>query len=129
MASGRLCLVVVACFAPAAHAFSLAARAPTGRLAHPTVALAPARAALPTLGRRASVPHAQAGAATADDDSDNWPKFLPPRKELKKVLPLGVMFFFILVTLCPAFGDSNHARTSCPLTPVRSPGPVRRVRA
>ena len=50
--------------------------------------------ALPTLGRTRVPLAAEATAAAGGDDT--WPKFLPPKKELKKVLPLGLMFFFIL---------------------------------
>jgi len=49
------------------------------------------RSALPALGQRTSALRAAEAAA-----SGNWPAFLPPRKELKKVLPLGLMFFCIL---------------------------------
>ena len=55
----------------------------------------PARSALPELVRRRTVAPRFQLAAAAPDDS-NWPTFLPPRKELKKVLPLGLMFFCIL---------------------------------
>jgi AAA family ATP:ADP antiporter len=58
-------------------------------------------AALPTLARRSAPPQLQAAAASGDAEEDSGPlaklaSMLPPKKELKKVLPLGLMFFFIL---------------------------------
>ena len=94
---GTVLTAMVALLLPAqALAFSAATVLPTPRV----TALAPHsqqwRTALPALGRRSFTPRLQEAALPADGGKSNWPAFLPPRKELKKVLPLGLMFFCIL---------------------------------
>ena len=94
---GTVLTAMVTLLLPAqALAFSAATVLPTPRV----TALAPHsqqwRTALPALGRRSFTPRLQEAALPADGGKSNWPAFLPPRKELKKVLPLGLMFFFIL---------------------------------
>ena len=66
------------------------------RQPRPTTSVAlPARSALPKLGRTL-VPRAEAVSASDDERSAGTLSFLPPKSELKKVLPLGLMFFAIL---------------------------------
>ena len=102
VAMPRLCTtLLVLAFAAVINAFALSPGVASPRLVKPTFFSArPLSPVVPSL--RGAHSRMQAEAAAADDgDSKRGPlaklaSALPPRKELKKVLPLGLMFFFIL---------------------------------
>ena len=88
-------LCLLAAFAPATSALAVAL---TG--VRPLVAPVAPRHHLPAL-RSIPAPRLQAAAAAGDSEGKGGPlaklsAMLPPKKELKKVIPLGLMFFFIL---------------------------------